>query len=169
MKELFWIPIILAVFAFGYYMITKVEHFVWDKKLLLFFKKKEEKNRIRIAAENRTLLDAVVPTLEECFTTEPKMEFLLSRGEVNRILRKLLKEQLDIVILTAENIGLLNWKYESLRIPYRGSEDPEEAADLKEVYVIWKKDVKSKSRDRVIFALENEYGSLKTGYADYLK
>ena len=36
------------------------------------------------------------------------------------------------------------------------------------IYVIWNKTIQSKNRDRVIFALENEYCTLKHGYCDYI-
>ena len=36
-------------------------------------------------------------------------------------------------------------------------------------FVVWNKSIQSKSRDRVLFAIEAEYCSLKCGYADYLE
>ena len=45
----------------------------------------------------------------------------------------------------------------------------QEFDEEKWAFVVWNKSIQSKSRDRVLFAIEAEYCSLKCGYADYLE
>ena len=45
----------------------------------------------------------------------------------------------------------------------------ENVDEEKWAFVVWNKSIQSKSRDRVLFAIEAEYCSLKCGYADYLE
>lgn len=176
MKELFLIPIMLAVFAFGYYIMTRVDHFIEENQRLITAENRKGRCPVRIAVESPMLLDSVASALEGCSEADPYIEFFLSSGSANRLLEKLMHEQIDILLLTKEHIEQLDRQYALVLIPYQqtmmftaslglpvGNPDEETG-----IGVVWKKGLKSRNRDRVIFALENEYCRLKCGYADYL-
>ena len=176
MKDLFLIPIMLATFAFGYYIMTKVDTFINENQRLIAAENRKSQYQIRIAAESPMLLDSVASALENCSEADPHIEFFLSSGRAHHLLEKLLNEQIDILLLTEEHAEQLDQQYESVLIPYQRTTMQANTLGLpvenldEEVWinVVWKKGLKSKKRDRVIFALENEHCRLKCGYADYL-
>lgn len=168
MKELFLIPVLLAVFVFGYYVMAKLDYFMEESQHFIANENRVGQGKVRIAAENPMLLDAVAPALERCSDADPHLAFFLSSGRADRILEKLLKEQVDIILLDDADDVRTDGACASLRIP-RGKggstvtvlglpvEPAEEETFLR---VMWKKGISSKDRDRVIFALENaELGS----------
>lgn len=176
MKDLFLIPIMLAVFAFGYYIMTRVDRFIEGNQRLIAAENRSSRCPVRIAAESPMLLNSIASALESCSEADPYIEFFLSSGRSSRLLEKLAQEQIDILLLTEEHAKQLEPQYASILIPYEKVKSfpsslglPVENLDEESrIGVVWKKNLKSKNRDRVIFALENEHCKLKCGYADYL-
>lgn len=173
MKDQLLIAIILAGFAFGYYIIAKVDRFIDETQRLIANETRDRQSKVRIAAENPMLLDAVVPALEDCSNADPHLAFFLSRGRASRILEKLWEEQVDIVLLSDAHDRPPDNRYASLRVPCDKSAAPivlglpvENLDEDPYIRVVWKKELRSKDRDRVIFALENECCRLKCGYPD---
>lgn len=170
MKDLFLIPLLLAVFAFGYYIMRRVDRFVAENRRLIAEENRSGASRLRIAAENPALLDAVSDTLESCSAVGGRSAFFLSTGKKQRLLEKLLEEQVDLVLLNDGEDRPEDAQLVVLPVPCR--EDDAAGGDRAEqtvIRVVWNKEVRSKGRDRVIFALENGHYSLKRGYADYLE
>lgn len=176
MKDLFLIPIMLAMFAFGYYLMTKVDHFMEENQRLFAVGNQNCQGKVRIAAESPLLFDAIASALESCSVAYPNLEFYLSSGRTPRILKKLLDEEVDIILLADERLEHMDAQYGSLRIPYKKQTEPvrtlglpvEALDEIEWIHVIWKNKAKAKNRDRVIGALVNEHCSVKCGYADYL-
>lgn len=176
MKDLFLIPIVLAVFAFGYYIMTKLDRFIEENQRLIMAENRNGQCKVRISAESPALLASVAPALESCSNAAPHIAFFLSSGKKTRLLEKLRAEQLDIVLLVKDHAEELGEEYASVLIPYERTETSVSCLglpveDLNEgswIQVVWNKSTKSKDRDRVIFALENEPCRLKCCYADYL-
>lgn len=174
MKDLLLIPVLLATFAFGYYVMARLDHFIEENQRLIDDENRSGQSKIRIAAESTALLDAVAAVLEDCSNADPHLQFFLSRGRTSRILEKLLEEQIDIVLLGDGHGEQLDRRCSSLRIPCGRTaasteifglpvEELEEDAYIR---VVWKSGLRSKDRDRVIFALENEQYRLKCAYAE---
>lgn len=164
MKDLLFIPIILATFAFGYYVVAKFGDFIEENQRLIAEGNRNGRCHIRIAAENPLLLDSVAAALENCSEAEPHIEFFLSFGRNKHLLNKLLNEQIDILLLAEESSEPLEPQYAFTLI---SCEKPalytislglsvENLDEEKWMRVVWKKDLKSKNRDRVIAVLEME-------------
>lgn len=177
MKDLLLIFIMLAVFAFGYFVMVKVDSFIEENCSLIHAESRENRTHIRIAAESPMLLDSIAAHLEEYSNANPFVETFLSAGKAERILQRLIDGTVDIAILTEENTLSLDPSCTMIRIPYRTGEIVSTAFGLpvenideeKWVFVVWNKQIQSKARDRVLFAIEAEFCSLNCGYADYLE
>lgn len=176
MKDLFLIPILLATFAFCYYVVAKFGDFIDENQRLIAEGNRNRQCQIRIAAENPILLDSIALALENCCEADPYLEFFLSSGKGSHLLAKLADEQIDILLLTEEHTRQLEQQFASIFIPYEKTPSVPSTIGLPienlyedvRIGVAWKKSQCSKNRDRVIFALENEYCRLKCGYADYM-
>lgn len=177
MKDLLLIPIMLAVFVFGYFVMVKVDHFIEENRRLINAENRQNRTHIRIAAESPILLDSIAAQLEAYSNANPFVEFFLNTGKAERILQRLIDGALDIAILTEENTHSLNDFCAMIRIPCKTGDVVSTALGLpvqsidedKWAFVVWNKSIQSKARDRVLFAIEAEYGSLNCGYADYLE
>lgn len=176
MKDLILIAMMLALIIFGYYIMTKVDRFIEENQRMVDDEIRNGMQKVRIAAENPMLLDSVSSALESCGKADGRVSFFLSTGRAGRILEKLLDEQVDIVLLTEEAGRQLDNRCLSFSIPYEQTVKPisvfglsvDHLAEDGRICVVWKKNGGSKSRDRVLFILENEHCRLKCGYADYL-
>lgn len=176
MKDLILIPIMLATFAFGYYVVAKFGDFIEENQRLIAEGNRDSRCHIRIAAENPLMLDSVASALESCSEAEPHIEFFLSCGRSKHLLNKLLNEQIHILLLPEKGSEPLAPQYAFTLIPCEKTElyitslrlSVENLEEEKWIRVVWKKGLKSKNRDRVIAALEMEHYRLKCGYADYL-
>lgn len=177
MKDLFLIPILLATFAFGYYVVAKFGDFIDENQRRIAEGNRNGQCQIRIAAENPVLLDSIAPALESCSESAPYIAFFLSCGQTKHLLDKLLNEQIDILLMPEDSSEPLAPQYASALIPYEKAAvyttslglPVENTDEEKQIRVVWKKTLKSKNRDRVIAALEMEHYRLKCGYADYLE
>lgn len=176
MKDLILIPILLAAFAFGYYIMTRVDRYVEKNQSLIAAVNRSGQSPVRIAAESPVLLSAISSALVSCSHADPHIAFFLSSGNAERILEKLAEEQVDLVLLEQEAAEGLDREYGTVQLPCKPADEPIEILGLpveqqemtSGVCVVWKKDRKSKDLARVIFVLENEYCRLQSGYPDYL-
>lgn len=177
MRELLLIPVVLAAFVFCYFVMAGVDRFVEDSQRLITDGNRDGRSKVRIAAENPALLEAVGTALEQCSRAGPHLEFFLSSGSRERILGKLMAEQVDIALLADPDRAETEEQYSSLRIPGSRAAGqvrvlglPVEDLDGEHcIRVMWKRDLSSKDRDRVIFALENEFCGQNVCWADYLE
>ena len=180
MKDLFLIPIMLAVFVFGYFVMAKIDSFIEENRRLIHAENRQNRAHIRIAAESPMLLDSIAVQLTAYSRANPFVEFFLSSGKAERVLQKLIDGTLDIAILAEDNNLSLNENYSMFRIPcpqgpgksFLHTKETIMISSIDEekwAFVVWNKSIQSKSRDRVLFAIEAEYCSLKCGYADYLE
>lgn len=175
MKDVMLIIVTLAVFAFGYYIMKKVDEFIYENQRKIALESRNNRSQIQIAAEMPGFLDSISTALESCSAANPYMDFFLSSGKVKRLLQKLLDGTLDIVLLSEETAENLSEEYSSIRIPHQTAHSVvtmlglvvENIDEERWIYVVWNKNRKSRDRDRAIFALENEHCRLKCGYCDY--
>lgn len=176
MKDLFLIPIMLAVFAVGYVLMAALERFIKKVRRPIASNRRAYRGKIRIAGENQMLLDTVAPVLERCAADYPNMTVSTDCENAALILKKVLEEKIDIALLTDRSAAQIGSCYDSIRIPCENRTIPASVLELpvdvlyREAWfhVVWKKKRKSEIRDYVIAALENEPCSVKCGYADYL-
>lgn len=171
MEDLILIPIVLALIAFGFYIMTKVDRSIDESRRMEARESRDEKSKIRIAAENSLLLDAVAPALASCSEAEPHIAFFLSSGRAERIIEKLMADQVDIVLLDGEQTELPAGQCSALLIRDAAAElssgplglPVENFGKDEGIQVVWKKRLKSKDRDRVIFVLESSCGRQSCG------
>lgn len=176
MKDLFLILILLATFAFGYYVVVRFGDFIEENQRLIAEGNRNSQCKIHIAAETPMLLNSIASALESYSESAPHVEFFLSSGQINHLLDKLINERIDILLLADDSTEPLGQQYASVLIPYEKTKKLVTTLGLtvenldaeKWIRVVWKKSLKSKNRDRVITALEMEHCRLKCGYADYL-
>ena len=78
MKDLFLIPIMLAVFVFGYFVMAKIDSFIEENRRLIHAENRQNRAHIRIAAESPMLLDSIEVQLTSYSRANPFVEFFLS-------------------------------------------------------------------------------------------
>lgn len=167
MKDLFLFPVMLAVIVFGYFIVTRIDRFITENQRLIDEENRNARSKIRIAAENPVLLDCIACALNNCSEAEPHIAFFLTTGKPNRIMERLNEEQADIVLLTEENAVKTDDQYKTINICCKNRTTAGSAYGLHientdsftPLQIVWKKKHKSKDRDRVIFAIENECGN----------
>lgn len=176
MKDVVLLIVTLAAFAFGYFIMKKVDAFIIENCRLIDAENRTNSCTIRIAAENPALFDSAVSALEQCSDMNPYIEFSLGCGNAARLLQKLSNGRIDIALLYEENIKALEKGLVYTRIPHLAEKKVitmlgltvEDMDDERWCYVVWNQSIPSKDRDRVLFYLENEHCPLKCGYCDYL-
>ncbi len=165
MKEILLIPIMIAVLAFGYFVMVKIDSFIEENRRLIQQENRKNHSQIRIAAESAVLLDSVAPQLESCSAANPYLEFFLSTGKADRILQRILDGTIDIALMTEEKADRIGDTYGTLQIPCHTGIvispmlglPVENLDEENRICIVWNKAVQSKSRDRILFAIEAEY------------
>lgn len=175
MKDIMLIIVTLAAFAFGYYIMKKVDEFIYENRRQIALNSRKSKTQLWIAAEMPGFFDSISSALESCSAMNPYIDFFLSSGKAKRLLQKLLNGTLDIVLLSEEAANNLSEEFGSIRIPHQMKYSMTTGLGLTVdtideehwLYVVWNKNNISKDRDRAIFAIENEHCRLKCGYCNY--
>lgn len=165
MKDILLILVLLAVAALGYFIMTKVDLFIEENRRLTLTENRHNSPHIHIAAESPMLLDSIAAQLEAYSNADPFVEIFLSTGKTDRILQKLMDGTLDILLLTEVKKVPLDELCAIIQIPYRTKGIMSSSLGLSfenldnddYIFVVWNKLVKSKARDRVLFAIESEY------------
>lgn len=176
MKDIILLIVTLAAFAFGYFVVKKVDDFIAENRRLIASCNRLNSCTIRIAADTPMHLDSAASALEYCSTINPFMEFSFSSGNVNRLLQRLSNGTIDIAILSEDNANNLGKEFVYTRIPHLAEQKivtmlglPVKSISEEQcVYLVWNKTISSRNRDRVLFYLENEHCRLKCGYCDYM-
>lgn len=153
MRELLLIPVMIAMFAFGYFIIKKFNRFIDENQYRIETEKRKRKNKIRIAAENQSILESARPMLDSYYAADPWVDFFIKSGSSGRILEELSEEKIDIVLLSEEHFGNPDGRFSLIEIPL--SDCDENLKKKAHIFAVWKREVKSINRDRVIFALGN--------------
>ena len=122
MKDLMLIIVTFAAFAFGFYIMKKIDDFIADNQRHITAENRNSRSHIHIAAESPMLLDYVASALEYCSAAHPYMEFFFSSGKVNQLLHKLSDGTVDIVLLSDEIAKSLSSEYVSIQIPYHAKQ-----------------------------------------------
>ena len=95
MKDLFLILILLATFAFGYYVVVRFGDFIEENQRLIAEGNRNSQCKIHIAAETPMLLNSIASALESYSESAPHVEFFLSSGQINHLLDKLINERIN--------------------------------------------------------------------------
>ena len=88
MKDLFLIPIMLAVFVFGYFVMAKIDSFIEENRRLIHAENRQNRAHIRIAAESPMLLDSISVQLTSYSRANPFVEFFSEFGKSRAHLAK---------------------------------------------------------------------------------
>lgn len=170
MTEALLLLVTAAAFAFGYYVIKKIDAFMEENNRLFASMDARESRCVRIAAENPMFFDAVAPALAHISDSNPDMEVRLSSAHAKHLLRRLCDGSIDIALLSEENAKPVNSAFGCTLIPACTDQKavtvfglPVDNADDQRIVMVWNKTLSSKDRDRVLFALENEHLSFECG------
>lgn len=169
MRDLILLAATAAMFVLGGFVMKQVDAFFAEQDLT----GREKQNggcRVRIAAETPLLLEAASPALAACSDANPYLEFCLSSGSEGCLLRELSQQSIDIALLEWAQIPQADERYGFVRVPCVGNPTGLTVCGLpvkplerpESFYVVWNRNVRSKNRDRVLFALENEAGGLRS-------
>lgn len=165
MKDVVLIIGTFAIFVFGYFVMKKVDDFIEENSRLIAAGNRTNSCPVRIAAENPMFFNSAAPALEHCSNANPYIEFFFSSGSIKRLLQRLSNGAIDIALLSEENTKDLCKDFVFVRIPYQTEQravtmlglQVDNIDEARWICVAWNKTIPSKVRDRVIFALENEY------------
>lgn len=176
MKDLFLIPVMIAIVVLGYYAVKITYSFAKQKQRWRHTANSNGHSCVKIGAENSAMFRCIEAAVKKCSGVKPHIVTTFTNGKKDIMLEKILKEQLDLVLLTQKNDVEQDGRYAFMPIPCvadTSKKKPQDSAaenadSSAEIYLVWKRNKKSRNRDSVIFALENEQYRLKSGYADYL-
>lgn len=175
MKDLLLFILLLAVFAFGYFVMVKVDGFIEENRCRVQFENRQNRTKIHVAAESPILLTFIAAQLNAYSDANPFVEFFLSTGNVECILQKLTNGTLDMALMAEENNIPLDESFARVRLPCTAGEVlsavpgiyVESLEEETGVVVVWNKSIQSKARDRVLFTMEAGRCTRKRGYKDY--
>lgn len=164
MEDWFLIPTMAAVFAFGYFVVRRLDAYILENQQRITEGVHQNRRCIRIAAETSCLLDDISEALEDCSGAIPYMEFFLSSGSRSRLLGRLSDGTLDIALLRETDPRELPPECRFARIPHRSARSVSSfGLSLKEedqgscTLLVWNREIPSRDRDRVIYMIENEH------------
>ena len=165
MKEALLLAVIFATFAFGFYVMKKIDDFIEKNNRLITSMDRMSSRCVRIASENPMFFDVIASTLEHYSNSNPYMDFRLSSSHAKRLLRLLSDGNIDLVLLSEDNAKDLSDPFGCTSISYCPNQKVvttlgltvENMDDTGQIIIVWNKAILSKDRDRVLFALENEY------------
>ena len=163
MKDLILMLSTFAVFVFGFFIIKNVDAFIEENQRLIALESRNNSCHIQISAETPMMINSIASVLESCSAMNPYIEFCLSSGNANLLLKKLIEGSTDIVLLSEGGADDVNEQFKCVKIPYREVQLIDQRLGLSVenldtndwIYIVWNKTIISKNRDRVIFALEN--------------
>lgn len=150
MEDWFLIPTMAAMFAFGFFLVRRLDAFIAENRQRIAEEEHRNSRCIRICAESSGLLEDISAALEDCSHGIPYMEFFLSSGPRGPLLGRLLNGSLDIALLWDACPESLPPECRWVRIPH--SSCPEEAESI---LLVWNRELPSKDRDRVVYMIEN--------------
>lgn len=162
MKDILLMLVTLAMFAFGYFVVVKIDRFIEENSRMFLNENRQNKVHIRIAFESIMLQASIAEQLKAYSRDNVLTEIFLSSGKAERLLQKIKEGTLDIVILKEESAHLLDESYSVIRIPYLKDEIMDETFGLPVenideedwAFVVWNNLIQSKVRDRILFTIE---------------
>jgi len=167
MRNIALLIAVAAAFVYGYYVMKRLDDMVLEYCRLRAKGNSAANGTIRIAAESRQMLHSVKPALDHCSNIHPDIQLSVRRNSTKRLLRKLSGRGIDIALMSGETAKRLGRKFACIPIPTEKQMDACTEAAVP-VYAVYRKDIPSRLRDRVIFYLETEHCRLKTGYCNYM-
>lgn len=165
MQDVILICTTAAVFLFGFFMIKRFDAFMAENQRAIEEENRKNKSLIRIAAENPMLVDSMAPAMESCSWSNPYVTFSVSVGRTKHMLRRLQEGTVDLLLLDEDTATALHPEFPSVRIPCHmwqmtagESGLPIEDMDAHTaIVVLWNQAIPSPARDRVVFALSNDF------------
>lgn len=167
MKDIALLIAVVATFVYGYYVMKRLDDIMFEYRRLRAKGNSMANGTIQIAAESRQMLSSVKSALDHCSDIHPGIHVSVRINSTKRLLRKLSGRSIDIALLSEETARRLGREFASIPIPAEKQMDAC-AESTVPVYAVYRKNVSSQLRDRVIFCLETEHCRLKTGYCDYI-
>ena len=167
MKDIALLIAVVATFVYGYYVVKRLDDMRLEYRRLRAEGNRAAKGSIRIAAETRQMLNSVKPALDHCSDIHPGIQLSVRRNSTKRLLRRLSGKRLDIALMSEKTTKGLGREFACVPIPVEKQMDTC-AESTVPIYAVYRKNILSQLRDRVIFYLETEHCRLKTGYCNYM-
>ena len=176
MKNILLFLITFAAFAFGFYMIKRLDNLIIQNRYRLLDNGTGTKNTIRISAETPAFFVLRKSTFRSFSNEHPHIVLRFSIGSAKHLLQKLSRRTLDIALLSEKNTRNLDSDFAYFQISALSDTVNSNNAvspcwkscDEPLIYVVWNKSFSSQARDRLLFVLENEQHHSTCGYCDYL-
>jgi len=148
--------IILLIVGISYLIIQRIDSFIRQNKNPSYVKKK---GYVRVGIELRHWRRDGSSVVKYCREVDPELSIAVSIGRVNGLIYKLQNEKMDLILLDEGSISKISGQlnYQSI------------CGYSSNMYLVWKKNVHLRDRDKMIAILETRQGVLKSGYCDYRK
>jgi len=167
MKDIALLIAVVATFVYGYYVMKRLDDMRLEYRCLRAEGNRAANGTIRIAAETRQMLNSVKPALDHCSDIHLGIQLSVRRNSTKRLLRRLSGKRLDIALMSEETAKRLGREFTC--IPVFTEKRTDSCSDQgAPIYAVYRKNILSQLRDRVLFYLETEHCRLKTGYCDYI-
>ncbi|MGM9627032.1 MAG: hypothetical protein ACI3V4_02940 [Faecousia sp.] len=165
MQDMIIISTTAAVFLFGFFMIKRFDAFMAENQRAIEEENRKNKSLIRIAAENPMLVDSMAPAMESCSWNNPYVTFSVSVGRTKHMLHRLQEGTVDLLLLDENTAEALHSPFSCVKIPcHMGHMTAGESGLTVEaieaysaIVVLWNQAIPSPARDRVVFALSNDF------------
>lgn len=165
MQDVILICTTAAVFLFGFFVMKRVDDCIAENQRAIEEENRKNKTLIRIATENPMLVDSIAPAMESCSWSNPYVTFSVSTGRINHMLQRLREGTVDLLLLAEDTAEELHPEFPSLKIPchvYQITAGEsglpiEDMEDQSAIVVLWNQAISSSARDRVVFALNNDF------------
>jgi len=176
MKNIILIFAILAIFAFSYLIIKKLNRLLNENRHWISAAETGDCSTIRISAEGPNLLNSIEPFFTSYSDTHPHIVIRFGYGNAQALLKKLTRGSIHIILLSEKPAKDLPSNLACFQIPLPHTpimphgidmSDPESIEEAY-VYVLWNSSIESHERDRLLFVLENAHCHSTCGYCDYL-
>lgn len=156
---------IVALGVFGFKRIQLLDDYIHKNKIAHKALNAKFRTTVRIGIVSYHLLEEVKPALDYSAEMHPHIALRFIKGSEGTLLKKLKKGSIDLVLLEGEAGTVSGPELSSSFIPNTGKEN-EKASP--QIMICKNKNLESKERDSIIFALENSSFALTKGYCDYL-
>lgn len=161
--------LIIMAILFAYYLLKKLNAIISETFRLQSTENAVKGCVIKIGTTRKSLFDSTKSALEQCSQLHPNIEYIFSISNVNHLLWKLYIGRIDIILLSEKHIKKINKGFSSFHVPYRINKKDKiqirtEGEEENRCYVVWNPSITSRERDRVLFYIENDQNSIRSGY-----
>ena len=163
MRDAVLILVTFSVFFLGFFIMKRIDAFMENNQRANDEQLRKSKSILRIAVESPSLVDSIAPAMECCCWGNPCLGFSVSSGKPTLMLQRLENGTVDLLLLGEETAEALDPPLSSIRIQghscriMANSIPVEDETGESCICVLWNQSVSSPDRDRMVFALNNDF------------